>query len=67
MALTSAVYRLEKFTVSGLREGQALAIQRQSQAENAKTVAATDSFGNPAANPGELLMRLLALHQLLKH
>lgn len=58
VALTSAVYRLEKFTVSGLREGQALAIQRQSQAENAKTVAAADSFGNPAANPGELLMRL---------
>ena len=57
-ALTSAVYRLEKFTVSGLREGQALAIQRQSQAENARTVAAADSFGNPAANPGELLMRL---------
>lgn len=57
-ALTAVIYRLEKFTVSGLREGQALAIQRQSQADNAKTVAAADSFGNPAANPGELLMRL---------
>ncbi|MSU49826.1 MAG: TonB-dependent receptor [Opitutus sp.] len=56
--LTSKIYMLEKFTVSGLREGQALAIQRQSQAENARTVAATDNFGNPAANPGELLMRL---------
>ncbi|MBI5689700.1 MAG: carboxypeptidase-like regulatory domain-containing protein [Verrucomicrobia bacterium] len=58
IVLTSGIYTLEKFTVSGLREGQALAIQLQSQAENAKTVAATDTFGNPAANPGELLMRL---------
>jgi TonB-dependent receptor len=57
-ALTATIYQLEKVTVSGLREGQALAIQRQSQAENAKTVAEKDSFGNPAANPGELLMRL---------
>jgi hypothetical protein len=56
--LSAEIYRLEKFTVSGLREGQALAIQLQSQAENAKTVAASDTFGNPAANPGELLMRL---------
>ena len=56
--LTAAVYQLERVTVSGLREGQALALQRQSQAENLKSVAAADSFGNPAANPGELLMRL---------
>lgn len=56
--LTSKIYTLEKYTVSGLREGNALAIQRQSQAENARTVAATDTFGNPAANPGEMLMRL---------
>ena len=58
VALNARIYTLEKFTVSGLREGQALAIQQQSQADNAKTVAATDSFGNPAANPGEMLMRL---------
>lgn len=56
--LTARIYTLDKVTVSGLREGQALALQLQSQAENAKTVAATDTFGNPAANPGELLMRL---------
>ena len=58
VSLTAAIYQLDKFTVSGLREGQALAIQLQSQADHAKTVAATDTFGNPAANPGELLMRL---------
>ncbi len=58
VGLTSGVYALAKFKVQGLREGSALAIQLQREADNAKTVAATDTFGNPAANPGELLMRL---------
>lgn len=57
-ALTSGIYRLEPVTVTGLREGSALALQQQRLAENFKTVAATDTFGNPAANPGELLQRL---------
>ena len=48
-ALTSGVYKLDAVTVSGLREGSALAIQQQRLAENMKTVAATDSFGNPAS------------------
>lgn len=56
--LTSNVYKLEAVTVAGLREGNALAIQTQRQAENPKWVAATDTFGNPAANPGELIQRM---------
>lgn len=56
--LTSNVYRLDPFAVKGIREGNALAIQQQRQAMNVKTVVATDVFGNPAANPGELLQRL---------
>lgn len=56
--LTSGIYKLETFSVSGVREGSALAIQTQRQAENPKWVAATDTFGNPAANPGELIQRL---------
>jgi iron complex outermembrane recepter protein len=56
--LTSEIYKLEKFSVTGIREGTALAIQLQRNALNAKTVAATDTFGNPASNPGELLQRL---------
>jgi TonB-dependent receptor len=56
--LTSGIYKLEPITVQGLREGSALALQQQRLAENFKTVAATDTFGNPAANPGELLQRL---------
>ena len=56
--LTSSVYQLEAFAVTGVREGNAQAIQLQRQAANPKTVAATDTFGNPAANPGELIQRL---------
>jgi iron complex outermembrane recepter protein len=57
-ALTSGIYKLDAISVTGLREGSALAIQQQRLAENMKTVAAADSFGNPASNPGELLQRL---------
>lgn len=56
--LTSGVYKLEAFSVSGVREGNALAIQTQRMSENPKWVVATDTFGNPAANPGELIQRL---------
>lgn len=56
--LTAGIYRMEAFSVSGVREGSALAIQAQRLSENPKWVAATDTFGNPAANPGELIQRL---------
>ena len=36
----------------------ALALQTQRNSENPKWVVATDTFGNPAANPGELIQRL---------
>ncbi|MDO8544755.1 MAG: TonB-dependent receptor [Opitutaceae bacterium] len=56
--LTSGIYKMDAFAVTGVREGNALAIQTQRHAENPKWVAATDTFGNPAANPGELIQRL---------
>lgn len=56
--LTAQIYKLAPFTVTGEREGNALAIQLQRQAPNLKTVASIDAFGNPAANPAELLQRL---------
>jgi iron complex outermembrane recepter protein len=56
--LTSGIYKMDVFAVSGVREGNAMAIQTQRAAENPKWVAATDTFGNPAANPGELIQRL---------
>lgn len=57
-ALTSDIYQLEKYVVSGLREGQAAAIQNERQSMNAKSVAAIDAFGNPGAAVGELIQRL---------
>jgi iron complex outermembrane receptor protein len=57
--LTSGIYRLEKFLVTSVREGRALAITRQEQAPNVKNIASTDAFGNIAdGNPGDLLQQL---------
>lgn len=57
--LTSSIYTMQKFTVAGLREGNALAIRVQQQAMNVKNVVASDSFGNVAdGNIGNLLERI---------
>ncbi|MBI4626522.1 MAG: TonB-dependent receptor [Verrucomicrobia bacterium] len=58
VTLTSTIYKLDAFTVAGVREGNALAIQTQRLAENPKWVVATDTYGNPAVNPGELIQRM---------
>lgn len=50
---------MEAFTVSTEREGDALAVTEQRNADNIKTVAAVDSWGNmPNMSIGELAMRL---------
>jgi TonB-dependent receptor len=57
--LSSGVYRMEAFTVAGLREGSAQAITRQREAPNVKNVVASDSFGNIAdGNIGDFLQQL---------
>lgn len=58
LALTADYYVLEKVVVKGIKEGQSLAIQQQKLAPNSKVVAAMDAYGNPSANPGELVQRL---------
>lgn len=58
ISLTSEVYKLDPFTVRGLREENALALQQQRYGENVKTVVATNAYGAPSANPGELIQRL---------
>jgi iron complex outermembrane recepter protein len=58
VALTSALYRMDKFVVKTIREGQAAAIHEERSAVNVKNVAAIDAFGNPGAAVGELIMRL---------
>ena len=57
--LTTGIYRLEKFKVTGEREGAAAAITAQRNAENVKNIVAMDTFGNlPNMNPGEVAIRL---------
>ena len=56
--LTSDVYKLDRFVVTSIREGDALALQQQRHSSGMKTVVATDAYGAPADNPGELLQRL---------
>ncbi|MBI5767261.1 MAG: TonB-dependent receptor [Verrucomicrobia bacterium] len=57
--LSSGIYKLEAFTVAGTREGSALAITAQRNADNVKNVVAMDSFGNlPNMSAGELAIRL---------
>lgn len=58
VALNSSLYKMDRFVVKGLREGQAAAIQEERLAPNVRTVAAIDAFGNPAAAVGEMLQRL---------
>ena len=57
--LSSVVYKLEAFNVSGIREGQAMAINQQRMAANVRNVVSTDAFGNVAdTNAGNLLVKL---------
>ena len=57
--LTTGIYRLDAFRVTGEREGDAAALTLQRNAENLKNVVAMDSFGNlPNMSAGEVVMRL---------
>ena len=57
--LTTGIYRLQEFKVTGEREGGAAAITAQRNADNVKNVAAMDSFGNlPNMSAGEVAINL---------
>lgn len=59
VALDSAVYKLEAFTVAGQREGNAAAITRQRVADNVMNVVSMDAYGNVAdGNIGNFLQNL---------
>ncbi|MSU48098.1 MAG: TonB-dependent receptor [Opitutus sp.] len=59
LQLTSTIYLLDQFVVAGEREGNAAAITSQRNANNVKTVMASDAFGNVAdLNIGNFLMRM---------
>jgi TonB-dependent receptor len=57
--LTTGIYKMDAFKVTGEREGGAAAITAQRNAPNTMNVVAMDSFGNlPNMSAGEVLMRL---------
>ncbi len=57
--LTSSIYTMQVFTVTGEREGDAAAITAQRNADNVKNIVAMDSYGNlPNMSAGEVVMRL---------
>ena len=57
--LSSEVYRLDKFSVVGEREGNAAALTAQRNADSVKSVVALDAYGNLSnSEAGELLIRL---------
>ena len=57
--LTSGIYKLEAFKVTGEREGSAAMITEKRNADNVKDVIAMDSFGYlPNMSAGEVVMRL---------
>jgi TonB-dependent receptor len=61
--LSSGVYKLDAFKVTGEREGGAAAITAVRNADNVKNVAATDQFGNlPNLNAGEIAIRLPGIY-----
>lgn len=56
---SSDVLTMQAFTVESVKEGQALAMAEQRNADNIKTVTALDEWGNlPTMSVGELAMRL---------
>jgi TonB-dependent receptor len=57
--LTSSIYKLEAFKVTGEREGNAAMITEKKNADNVKDIIAMDSFGYlPNMSAGEVVMRL---------
>jgi TonB-dependent receptor len=60
--LTSEIYRLDKFTVSGEREGTAKAETLQRLAPNVKNIVSSDTFGNIAdGNIGDMLQHVVGI------
>ena len=58
VGLTSEIYKLSQFVVSGEREGNAQAITLQRQSLGVKSVLSVDAHGSVASNAAQLLVRL---------
>ena len=57
--LTTGIYQMQEFRVTGEREGGAAALTLQRNADNVKNIVAMDSYGNlPNMNAAEVAIRL---------
>jgi len=56
--LSSQIYAMSQFVVSGEREGSAQSATLQRLSSGVKNVVSTDAFGNLVGNPADLLVRL---------
>jgi hypothetical protein len=66
--LTSGVYLLEAFTVSGEREGNAVSITKQRNADNVVNIVAMDTYGNVAdGNIGNFMQRLPGIGAIIEN
>lgn len=66
--LTAGIYQLEAFTVAGEREGNAVSITRQRNADNVINVVSTDTFGNVAdGNIGNFMQRLPGIGAIIEN
>lgn len=66
--LTSEVYRLEKYTVAGEREGNAVSITKQRNAANVVNVVSMDTYGNVAdGNIGNFMQRLPGVAAIIEN
>ena len=60
--LTAGIYRMDKFTVAGEREGTAKAETLQRLAPNVKNIVSSDTFGNIAdGNIGDMLQHVVGI------
>ena len=64
VGLTADIYRLDKFVVSGEREGAAQAVTLQRLSTGVKNVISTDAYGSLAGNPADLVGRVPGVNTL---
>ena len=64
VGLTADIYRMDKFVISGEREGSAQAVTLQRLSTGVKNVISTDAYGSLAGNPADLIGRIPGVNTL---
>lgn len=68
VALTAAIYQMEAFSVSGEREGNAVSLTKQRNADNVVNIVSMDTYGNVAdGNIGNFMQRLPGIGAIIEN